>query len=346
MHDRTGEQVGRVVAEHQIVISELTPVGSSLEEIFFELTGELRGACEAAGRADEAPDRRRVPEAAHDADRLALIGSVVGLVVLISLLATFTSDPDTEDFDATDLLGISGFAQIVRAGAGHPRRDHGVPPRHDHADADRRAQPRRLVLAKLIANVAAGLVLGLLAVGLCAVIVLLGLSARDIETGLDSGEIMRIVVGQTLATGLWAALGVGLGALVRNQVGAIVGALIWTFLGENLLTIIPAVGDAVQKYGLNGASNALGNLETENTGDVLVPGSRRAAAGRLRRGLRGRRHPRAPRARRHQLERDFRAAVRVRITHGPDRLRPRVLACLLAPHRRAGGRRRGDEARR
>ena len=40
VHDRTGEQIGRVVAERQLVISELAPVSSSLEEIFFELTGE------------------------------------------------------------------------------------------------------------------------------------------------------------------------------------------------------------------------------------------------------------------------------------------------------------------
>ena len=33
-----GEAIGRVVAEHQLVISELTPAGASLEEIFFELT--------------------------------------------------------------------------------------------------------------------------------------------------------------------------------------------------------------------------------------------------------------------------------------------------------------------
>ena len=40
MHDRSGEQIGQVIAEQRIVISELTTVGSSLEEIFFELTGE------------------------------------------------------------------------------------------------------------------------------------------------------------------------------------------------------------------------------------------------------------------------------------------------------------------
>ena len=40
VHDRTGEQIGQVIAEQRIVISELSPIGSSLEEIFFELTGE------------------------------------------------------------------------------------------------------------------------------------------------------------------------------------------------------------------------------------------------------------------------------------------------------------------
>jgi len=36
--DRSGEQVGRLIAANAIVVSELTPVGQSLEEIFFELT--------------------------------------------------------------------------------------------------------------------------------------------------------------------------------------------------------------------------------------------------------------------------------------------------------------------
>ncbi len=43
VRDRTGEQIGRVVADHQLVISELTPVGATLEEVFFELTGSGGG---------------------------------------------------------------------------------------------------------------------------------------------------------------------------------------------------------------------------------------------------------------------------------------------------------------
>jgi ABC-2 type transport system ATP-binding protein len=40
---RTGEDIGRVIAGNGIVISELAPSGSSLEEIFFELTGAEGG---------------------------------------------------------------------------------------------------------------------------------------------------------------------------------------------------------------------------------------------------------------------------------------------------------------
>jgi ABC-2 type transport system ATP-binding protein len=40
VHDRAGEDIGRLVAEHRLVISELSPIASSLEEIFFQLTGE------------------------------------------------------------------------------------------------------------------------------------------------------------------------------------------------------------------------------------------------------------------------------------------------------------------
>jgi ABC-2 type transport system ATP-binding protein len=38
VRDRSGEQIGRVIAQHQLVIAELTSVGSSLEDVFFELT--------------------------------------------------------------------------------------------------------------------------------------------------------------------------------------------------------------------------------------------------------------------------------------------------------------------
>jgi ABC-2 type transport system permease protein len=198
---------------------------------------------------------------------VALIASVVGLVVLIGLIATLTVQED--EVVTVDLLGIAGFAQVFALILGVLAVTTEF--RHGTITPTLIVAPHRerLVLAKLVAHVLAGLLLGALAVGLCTLIVLVGLSSRDIETGLSSGDITKIVVGLVLATALWAALGVGLGALVRNQVGAIVGALGWTLLVENLLTIIPTVGDWVQKYGLNGVSNALSGVESEVTGDVL-----------------------------------------------------------------------------
>ena len=43
VRNRTGEDIGRVIAEHRIVVSELAPVGTSLEEVFFELTDSGSG---------------------------------------------------------------------------------------------------------------------------------------------------------------------------------------------------------------------------------------------------------------------------------------------------------------
>jgi ABC-2 type transport system ATP-binding protein len=41
--DRSGEQIGHLIATHRIVISALAPGSSSLEEIFLELTDDHNG---------------------------------------------------------------------------------------------------------------------------------------------------------------------------------------------------------------------------------------------------------------------------------------------------------------
>jgi ABC-2 type transport system permease protein len=200
---------------------------------------------------------------------LALIGSVLGIVVLISLLASLTIEEDAENFNVLDLLAISGFAQLIALVLGILAVTTEI--RHGTITPTLIAQPNRTMVmgAKLVSHVVAGLVLAAIAVGVGAAIVLGALSARGIETGLSSGDVTNLVVGQILAGALWAAIGVGLGALVGNQVGAIVGALAWTYLLENLLTLIPTFGDWVQKYGINGATNGLRSIQTQDTGDVL-----------------------------------------------------------------------------
>lgn len=41
--DRSGEQIGHLIAEHGIVISELAARAETLEDVFFELTGSEGG---------------------------------------------------------------------------------------------------------------------------------------------------------------------------------------------------------------------------------------------------------------------------------------------------------------
>jgi hypothetical protein len=47
----------------------------------------------------------------------------------------------------------------------------------------------------------------------------------------------------------------GAGAVIRNQVGAIVGLLSLLYVAEPLLGFIPHVGTAVQEYGLGGLAS-------------------------------------------------------------------------------------------
>lgn len=114
----------------------------------------------------------------------------------------------------------------------------------------------RLLAAKLLVVMAAGLLLGALASGMAASITLPLLAARHLPAGLQTGDTLRIVIGGGLAGMAFAGLGVGLGALIRHQVGAIVAIVGLLYVAEPLLGQIPQAGTAVQRYGLGGLSAA------------------------------------------------------------------------------------------
>ena len=97
-------------------------------------------------------------------------------------------------------------------------------------------EPRRgpVLAAKLAVAGLAGIVYGLLAEGLMAAAAAIAFSLRGIPNELSGGDYVHILVGGAAAGALWAILGVGVGALVRNQVGALVGILAWMFLVESV----------------------------------------------------------------------------------------------------------------
>jgi ABC-2 type transport system permease protein len=131
----------------------------------------------------------------------------------------------------------------------------------------------RLLAGKVITLALAGVGLGLLAFAGAAAIALPLLSHRGIATGLGGGDLVRIIAGGTATTALFAALGVGIGALVRNQVGAIIAALSLIYAVEPALTFLPGIGDAVQKFGFGGlSSGASGTIALQSDAHILGQG--------------------------------------------------------------------------
>ena len=196
-----------------------------------------------------------------------ILGSLA-LVLIISIIAALAGDFSAGDeAPGADLLEISGIVQIFALLLGilsvATEFRHGTITPSLLAVPDR----ARLVLAKLATAILAGALLGLVAAGACAAIVLPLLSSRDIATGTDSAEVLELIAGNTGASALYAAIGVGLGALVRNQVGAIIGALGWIFLIEPLLTLIPGFEDVITRWFPSGAANALAG--TASSSDAL-----------------------------------------------------------------------------
>lgn len=96
-------------------------------------------------------------------------------------------------------------------------------------------QRARVVAAKAATSILTGLVFGLLATGLAAALGTVILSARGIAIHLDGGAYTLLLAGGAAAAALWAVIGVGLGAILRNQVTAIAVIFVWIEIIENLL---------------------------------------------------------------------------------------------------------------
>jgi ABC-2 type transport system permease protein len=96
--------------------------------------------------------------------------------------------------------------------------------------------PRRspVIAAKLAISALVGIVFGLLAELLMIAAAAVGFAARGIDNQLTGGDYLQLLGGGAAAAALWAAVGVGVGALVRDQVGAIVGLCAWMFIVESV----------------------------------------------------------------------------------------------------------------
>jgi ABC-2 type transport system permease protein len=201
------------------------------------------------------------------------IGIVVGMIALIllfSLLSGLLTKPPnlTSTEDQRGLLSVGSTAGVFSALAGimlvtSEYRFGTIRP--TFLFTPRRS---RVVAAKLAAGLLAGIVFGVVGEGIGFAIGYATLTGRGIDYALNGSQTALLVFGSLAGVALFGALGVGLGLIVRNQVGAIIGLLAWGFIAENLLfAFVPSVG----RFGPVHAQNGLMGLTSAH----LLP----AAAG-------------------------------------------------------------------
>jgi ABC-2 type transport system permease protein len=127
----------------------------------------------------------------------------------------------------------------------------------------------RVIVAKVAASALAGVALGLLAEVLTAGLESAGLAARGIRIALSTDDYAQLLAGGGAAAALWAAIGVGFGAIVRNQVGTVVGLCVWLLLIETaLIGAVPAAA----KFAPGASAGALaGAIQTQSATNLLAP---------------------------------------------------------------------------
>jgi ABC-2 type transport system permease protein len=130
--------------------------------------------------------------------------------------------------------------------------------------------PKRglVLLAKLIAMSLTGLVFAVVSTVVALVVALSLLALRDDPITWGS-NIVEVLLGVGLVMLLYGPIGVAVGALIRNQIAAVVAALAWTFIAEQLLVaLLPEVG----RWTPGGAANAVLQLgEVATTRGELLP---------------------------------------------------------------------------
>ncbi|MGH9278711.1 MAG: ABC transporter permease [Acidimicrobiales bacterium] len=203
---------------------------------------------------------------------IVLLGALVALVGLsvVGTIATAGSEEGTFSLDTTEGVrnvfgaGFSGAVLVLVLGI----LGIGSEFRHGTITPVFLVTPRRhrVVTAKLVAYFATGLAFGTVGIVVTLLIAVPWLAAKDVSYSLGS-DVLAVFAGSLLATALYGVLGVGVGALIRNQAAAITVAVVWTFVVEGILVgFLPEVGRWVP----GGAATALAGGSSTG-GDLLPP---------------------------------------------------------------------------
>jgi ABC-2 type transport system permease protein len=124
----------------------------------------------------------------------------------------------------------------------------------------------RVVAAKLAAAAATGLAMALVASAAVFAVGLPWLKAKGIEVAVADAGLLARVAGLAVAVALFAMLGVGLAALLRNQVAAVIVGLLWWSQGVERILVAVLHQPGLERWLPRGAASAL-----TAPGDATLP---------------------------------------------------------------------------
>jgi hypothetical protein len=136
--------------------------------------------------------------------------------------------------------------------------------RHQTLTSTLLADPRRnrVMVAKMAAYAVIGAVYAVIGVVFGYVLALAMLPLKE-HADIPWTAMWQIAGGAILGCALFAVLGVALGTLIRNQIAAILGVLVWVIIVEALLvSFLPAFGKWLPGGALNGILQATGPNNT------------------------------------------------------------------------------------
>lgn len=133
--------------------------------------------------------------------------------------------------------------------------------RHSTAIATYLAQPDRgtVMVAKMIAAAIMGVVVQLVSTVIGWAAGLAYLTRYD-HASLATSAYVEILAGSLLVGAVLAVMGVSVGSLLRSQMIAVVGALLWLELVEALILVF---ADGLTRWSISGAINAVLSIAVE-----------------------------------------------------------------------------------
>ena len=193
------------------------------------------------------------------------LGLLLGSVVMVAAFAVFFTAFAGEEESGLPAVGTPLYEDLILSTAANANilflilgiigmtQEY----RHRTATPTFLTSPRRgqVVIAKLIAYALVAAVFALVVVIVNYVVVAIHAGARGAAPSLD-GDNLATMAASLVALVIYAVIGVGLGALLRNQVGAIVGGLVYLFVIEPIIRSVPATAGAY-KWMPGGALEAL-----------------------------------------------------------------------------------------